>query len=192
MDAATVGLLTGSIGVLGTLGGVVFTQWRADVREGKRLAVEERREQQRLDHDAARELDARLFDHRRNAYVAVIEQYHRWDAVADGIANGLHPAPPEDAMNDFWRVLSEVDLYGSAEAGKKALDLYMAMRKLVYGPHRTADDGEDAFVTAVERHRDFVQAVRADLGTTPRWVLKPGLKIDGVAVEPDYLDEGDE
>ena len=56
MDAATVGVLTGTIGVVGTLVGVVFTQWRADVREGKRLVVEERREQQRLDRDAAREL----------------------------------------------------------------------------------------------------------------------------------------
>jgi hypothetical protein len=82
VDAAAVGLISGGIGVAGTLLGVVFTQWRADVRERTRLAVEERREQQRLARDAELERDARLFDHRRTAYAAVIEQYHRWSVIA--------------------------------------------------------------------------------------------------------------
>lgn len=183
VDAATVGVLTGSIGVVGTLAGVVFTQWRADVREGKRLEVEERREQQRLDHDAARELDARLFDHRRNAYVAVVEQFHRWHGIAVEIREGVKPEPPEDAMDDFWRAVSEVDLHGSTEAGEKALAVYLELRKQVYGPRSRDDSDDDLDLTAFDRHYEFVNTARADLGLPARFPPTPYIEIDGERVE---------
>lgn len=183
MDAATVGVLTGSIGVVGTLAGVVFTQWRADVREGKRLGVEERREQQRLDRDAARELDARLFDHRRNAYVAVIEQFHRWHVIAVDIREGSKPEPPEDAMDEFWRVVSEVDLYGSTGAAEKALALYQELRDQVYEPRNPNIEDADLDVTAFDRHYEFVNTARADLGLPARFPPTPYIEIDGVRVE---------
>lgn len=72
MDDATLGIITGAIGVVGALAGTGFTQWRSDVREQARLEVEERREQARLDAEVERERDTRLFDHRRAAYAAVI------------------------------------------------------------------------------------------------------------------------
>ncbi len=169
MDAATVGVMTGGIGVAGTLLGVVFTQWRADVREKNRLAVEERREQQRLTHDTERERDARMFDHRRNAYLAVIEQFHRWNAVAMDLRNSLEAAPPEDAMGEFWRVVSGVDLYGSAEAAEKALALYQVLSDQVYGPRDPNVEDLDYDVSAMERLNDFVDSARADLGLTARW-----------------------
>lgn len=183
VDAATVGVLTGTIGVAGTLVGVVFTQWRADVREGKRLVVEERREQQRLDRDAARELDARMFDHRRNAYVAVIEQFHRWHVIAVDVRQGVKPEPPEDAMDEFWRVVSEVDLYGSAEAAEKALALYQELSDQVYGPRNPNVEDADLDLTVMDRHYEFVNTARADLGLPPRFPPTPFIEVDGVRVE---------
>jgi hypothetical protein len=183
VDATTVGVLTGTIGVVGTLLGVVFTQWRADVREKNRLAVEERREQQRLDHDANRERDTRLFDHRRNAYVAVIEQFHRWSAIAADIREGVQPEPPEDAMEDFWRVVSEVDLYGSAEAAEKALGLYFVLHTQVYGPHNPNIEDADRDLEVMDRQNDFVDAARADLGLPARWPPRPTLTFNGEPIE---------
>lgn len=186
MDAATVGLITGGIGVAGTLAGVAFTQWRADVREKNRLAVEERREEQRLAHDTERERDARMFDHRRNAYLAVIEQFHRWNAVAMDLRNSFKAAPREDAMDDFWRVVSEVDLYGSAEAAEKALALYQVLRDQVYEPRDPNVEDLDYDLGAMERLNDFVDAARADLGLTARWtdLEKPiTLTFDGEPIE---------
>lgn len=179
MDAATVGVLTGGIGVAGTLLGVVFTQWRSDVREKNRLAVEERREEQRLAHDAERERDARLFDHRRNAYLAVIEQFHRWSTIAAEVREGTSPEPPEDAMDEFWRVVSEVDLYGSTEAAEKALALYFVLREQVYGPRNPNIEKDDLDLEVMDHQNDFVDAARADLGLTARWPARPTLTFNG-------------
>jgi hypothetical protein len=42
-------------------------------------------------------------------------------------------------MEDFWRVISEVDLYGSPEAGRKALNLYFAVNTWVYESSKAKD-----------------------------------------------------
>ena len=183
MDAAAVGLISGGIGVAGTLAGVVFTQWRSDVRERNRLAVEERREEQRRAHATEREHDARLFDHRRSAYLAVIDQFHRWNTIAIDVREGVKPRPPEDAMDDFWRVVTEVDLYGSANAAEKALALYQALSDQVYKPPNPNVENLDYEIDAMERQNDFVDAARADLGMTPRWPPRPTIEINGIPVE---------
>jgi hypothetical protein len=163
------GVVTALIGVGGTLLGVVATQWRADVREDKRLAVEEQREEQRLARDTERERDARLFDHRRNAYAAVSEQFHRWAAVAIKIREGERSEPSEEAMDDFWRVISEVDLYGGTEAAEKALTLYQVLRSQVYERRNPNVEDLDYDLDAIEHHNEFLNAARADLGIPPRW-----------------------
>lgn len=179
VDAATVAVLSGGVGVAGTLLGVVFTQWRSDVRERNRLAVEERREQRRLAQDAERERDARLFDHRRNAYLAVIEQYHRWINIVADARDGLTPEPPEDAMDGFWRIVGDVDLYGNAEAADKAQALYFELHEQMYGTHNPSIENADLDLEAGDRHNEFVNAARADLGLPARWPATPALEIDG-------------
>ena len=183
VDAATLGVMSGGIGVAGTLLGVVFTQWRSDVRERNRLAVEERREQQRLAHDTERERDARLFDHRRNAYLAVIEQYHRWISIVADVREGLKPEPPEDAMDGFWRIVGDVDLYGSTEAAEKAQALYFVLHEHLYGPRNPNIEDADRDLEAGDRHNEFVNAARADLGLPARWPPTPVITFDGEPVE---------
>lgn len=177
MDAATVAVLTGAIGVAGTLLGVAFTQWRSDVRERNRLAVEERREDRRLAHEGERERDARMFDHRRNAYLAVMEQFHRWSNIVVDVREGIQPEPPEDAMGAFWRVVSEVDLYGSANAAEKARALYFVLQTQVYGAHPNIED-DDLELAVMDHQNDFVNAARADLGLTARWPPRQELIIE--------------
>ncbi len=176
-------MLTGGIGVAGTLLGVVFTQWRSDVRERNRLAVEERREQQRLAQDTERERDARLFDHRRNAYLSVIDQSHRWSHIIADVREGLKAEPPEDAMDGFWRIVGDVDLYGSAEAAEKAQALYLELHEQMYGPHNPNIEDADRDLQAGDRHTQFVNAARADLGLPARWPPTPVLKLDGESIE---------
>jgi len=164
VSAAAVGLITGAIGVLGTLAGVLFTQWRADVRERDREAAEERREERRIANEAERERDARLFDYRRNAYVSVIEQYHRWSSVGSKVERGEVAEPPEDAMDDFWRLVGEVELYGGHEVGSAAQDLYFTLYGWVFNWKSSKEPGWDA----LDGYAAFLDAARVDLGVPPR------------------------
>lgn len=175
--------MSGGIGVAGTLLGVAFTQWRSDMRERNRLAVEERREQQRLAQDTERERDARLFDHRRNAYLAVIEQYHRWINIVADVREGLASEPPEDAMDGFWRIVGDVDLYGSAEVAEKAQALYFELHQQTYGPRNPNIEDADHDLEAGDRHNEFVNAARTDLGLPARWPPTPVIKIDSEPLE---------
>ncbi|WP_028652509.1 hypothetical protein [Nocardioides halotolerans] len=163
MDAATVGLLSGGIGVGGTLLGTVFTQIRSDARDRVRLASEERREEQRMAVDARREREARLFDHRRAALLAVIEKYHGHAELAWQLEH--HQAdhqPGDEELEPFWQLLSEVDLYCGAEPAKIARALYSAVSAWLHGT------GAGSFVTRQERAEQlfqaFLAAARAELG----------------------------
>lgn len=191
MTAAVVGL----VGVLGTLAGVLITQWRADVRERNRLESEERREANRSAAEVERERDARLFEHRRTVHLSVLEQYHRWSSLAHGVNQGTVPEPPEDAMDEFLRLASEVELYGSDAASNATRNLYFALKDWVHstGEHRTEPPDEDAHAW----HYEFLDAARVDLGIPPfehdpmilrtgtRWPEVHGLAADQPAKSSD-------
>ncbi|MCW2785396.1 MAG: hypothetical protein JWP74_1913 [Marmoricola sp.] len=149
MDTTTVALVAGGIGVVGTLAGVAFTQWRSDVRERHRSEVEQRREQNAL-----------LLDHRRTTYVAVIREYHRWKDAPDRPGPPLDPS--DDLMADFWHLLAEVDLYGSRRAAKAASELYFALHDLLYGSGSEATSQD-----ALDRFSEFLDAARTDFGIAP-------------------------
>lgn len=150
VDTSWVALMGGAIGVVGTLGATAFNQWRSDVREAKRR-----------DDERERERASRLFDHRREAYSAVLQHYYCWEVIASELSRDEVPEPPEDAMSDFWSALGEVDLYGSHKTASSARNLYFAMSNLIYGG--LGSDPEPDW-TAMDRFRDFVTAARLDLG----------------------------
>lgn len=162
MDDATLGIITGAIGVVGALVGTGFTQWRSDVREQQRLEIEERREQTRLDAEVTRERDSRLFDHRRAAYAAVIGEYQKWAALGDDVKKGLAPSPPEDANDEFWRLVLEVRMLGSKKTGKTVQDLYFAVCELVWPG--TMGGSKEPEWDAMDAFEKFQDAARADLG----------------------------
>lgn len=153
-------LVVAALGVAG----VLFTQWRSDVREQNRSAAEERREEHRLARDAEREREARLFEHRSAVFAKVSQEYHRWWSVAYDVEHGISPTPPEDAMEDFWRIVGEVDLYGGQEVAERAVRLHHTLSDWVFGPRSSEDPGFDA----TYRYESFLAAARAELGVPPR------------------------
>lgn len=163
MDAATVALLGGGIGVGGTLLGTVFTQLRSDARDRVRLASEERREEQRMAVEARREREARLFDYRRTALLSVIEKYHAYAELAWQLEHhGAGRQPGDDELEPFWQLLSEVDLYCGAEPARIARALYSAVSSWLHGT------GAGSYATRQERANDlfqeFLRAARTELG----------------------------
>lgn len=183
--------VVGLVGVLGTLVGVLLTQWRADIRERNRLASEERREASRSAAEVERERDSRLFDHRRMVYLSVLEQYHRWSAIAEEVRNGTRQEPPEDAMNDFLRLASEVELYGNEDAANATRNLYFNLKDWIYGTgeHRV----EPPETETHEWHYMFLDAARVDLGL-PAFehdplVLRTGTKWPVFTFSDDQADE---
>lgn len=168
MDASTVGLISGGVGVVGTFAGVTFTQWRSDRRDHARLESEERREPARLVHDAELKKDERLFDHRRTAYTKIIEHYHGFTRAAAEWDESRQGDPPEDALEPFWLSLSEVDMYASQKVSKAALDLYWAVSTVVFGAAAFGYVSTDPDLDAYFAYAKFVEAARQDLGLPPR------------------------
>ena len=161
MDSGTVGLVTAGVGATGALVGTWFTQWRADVRERERVAAEERRERSRANDEADRARESRLFEHRRTIYAEVVRLYHFWIEASGEIELGLLPEPEEDAWRPLMLSVSEVDLYGSQEAGQAARRLVAALRALVDGLNGTYREAHNAC-------SDFIDAARVDLGAPLR------------------------
>lgn len=61
-------------------------------------------------------------------------------------------------MGDLWRIVSEVDLYGSAEAAERALALFFVSREQVYGPRNPNIEDTDLDLDALDHQNDFVDA----------------------------------
>jgi hypothetical protein len=96
------------------------------------------------------------------AYAAVIGEYLKWAALGDDVKKGRAPLPPEDANDDFWRLVLDVRMLGSKKTGTAVQDLYFAVCELVWpgtmgGPEEPEWDAMDAF-------EKFQDAARADLG----------------------------
>jgi hypothetical protein len=171
VDAATVGLLGAAVAVAGTLGGSVFTQVRSDQRDQVRLASEERREEHRLDVEAVRGREARLFDHRRGALLQVIEKYHVYADLAWNVENRTtDDAPGDDELEPLWQLLSQVDLYCGKESARLAREVYHALSAWLHGSG--PGTGAERQRRAEEAFREFLAAARAELGVPPE-VDKP-------------------
>lgn len=163
MDAATVALLGGGIGVGGTLLGTVFTQLRSDARDRVRLASEERREEHRMAVEARREREARLFDHRRAALLSVIEKYHVYAELAWQLEHDrADHQPGDDELEPFWQLLSEVDLYCGAEPARIARALYSAVSSWLHGTGAGSYQARQEMAEGL--FQEFLAAARAELG----------------------------
>jgi hypothetical protein len=151
--------------------GVLFTQWRSDVRERIRSAGEERREEKRTAREVDRDRDARLFEHRRVVFASIVEHYHRWASIATDVEQRRKPEPPEDAMDDFWERVAEVELYGGDDAASAAINLYWSLHKWVYGV-----GGDEPSWEAHGQYLEFVEIARAELGVPASTKPKPAAK----------------
>jgi hypothetical protein len=143
------------LAVLGTLGGVVFTQvWNSRLEE-RRWA----RESERLREAQAREDLGRAYEHRRAAYVGFLEEFERVQGMFGGddqepLAHPLTHDPRFDTLEDRRTAVS---IYGTHEAVKLANLCCVAVRDWAW---RT--DGDHGQV--IGALGKFRARVRRDLG----------------------------
>lgn len=161
LAVAAIGLLGTLLAALATVGGILFTQFRADVRERDR--IQQDREWQR---------EAWAKDHRRAAHMAFLAEQRRLDHMMMMYTrvglDGLE-APREDWSESLGRLLLDVQVFGSQEAAVAAQRLYRATQALesgAVGDMARADE-------AIETYRRLVQR---DLGlketNLPAWGLE--------------------
>jgi len=117
------------VAILG-LGGVLISQVLAGRREDARWQRERAREQDRWD----REDSARSYEHSRAAYVAFFTEYNeRWNAIALAqMQIGPGSEPLEDYLNGLYDLASQVEVFGTREAGKAARDAYRVLYDWAY------------------------------------------------------------
>jgi hypothetical protein len=192
MDTLWPLLVSGGLGIGGTLLGSWLTQRGATKREMANWERELQREKARW----SREDEARAFDHRREAYVDFFEELGRIQKLVSTLGAGEASGEDYFELNEDWRYaawkkLQTVTLYATPTAGPLALEAYKATAewgdKANYGDGRRplddADDTENRQVSdsqqaSLERERQFVKrqelaeeaknsflmAIRADLG----------------------------
>lgn len=91
-----------------------------------------RRDRKREQRAWAREDAARSYEHRRDSYVAFVEEYHRYGARMAEVNWSYEPEPPEDWISTLYDRLVQIDIFGTKEAAKLAKDAYDAMAR--FGP----------------------------------------------------------
>jgi hypothetical protein len=151
-------LVLALLGIGGTLASAQLTQKRADRREAARAELETARETVRH----AREDSARLFDHRRAAYLDFLSKIGADLNAWIDRENFGGPPPPEDALVDLWTRLTTVNVYGTPEAARIAEAMYDWLSAEMFG--NKAEDHEGAYIRLSAA---FVKQIRRDLGVDP-------------------------
>lgn len=146
-------LAAAGVGAAGALIGVVVTHVLADRRE----TVRWHRERQRQADEWAREDAARTYEHRRDAYLAFAEEWHRHYKAADAWKLQNLPDPPEDALADLYKKLLQVQIFGTEDGRRAAKAAFDALVTFAF----TNADLEYAAFEA------FQEQVRQDLGVPP-------------------------
>lgn len=182
MNPTIVVAVIGFVGtIVGTLGGVLITQWRSDVRESTAWARESKRESDRWEREDA----ARTFEQRRDAYTGFFEA----NEAAVRLINRSFDDPPRWPFPSGWQYpmhqqLQRVEIYGSEATvarARRAFDVVTAwagtFRSSPDEPGRILHD-EDMSYEADGSPRMFITAVREEL-RIPK----------GEAVLPDHLQQ---
>ena len=84
-----------------------------------------RREDTRAADDRQEARDARLFDHRRNAYAAYVQEARKYLQMIFDSREVHHEYPPDDWLSPLWDRAADVAMYGTAaadDAARKAND----------------------------------------------------------------------
>jgi hypothetical protein len=192
MDTLLPLLVSGGLGIGGTLLGSWLTQRGATQREMANWERDLQREKARWSRDD----EASAFDHRREAYVDFFEELGRIQELVSTLGAGESSGEDyfeldEDWRYAAWKKLQTVAMYATPTVGPLAFEAYEATAewgdKARYGDGRRplgdADDTEDRQVSdiqqaSLERKRQFPKrqelaeetknslliAIRADLG----------------------------
>jgi hypothetical protein len=141
----------------GAIGGSVLTQVLLGRREDRRWRQE--REHERLIW--AREDAGRSYDHRRQAYMDFLAEFHRLRRVVEAArAQGAtSEALPRQAMDDLTDLWTAVLIYGSEDGQQWASACHSSLRLWAWHPERA-----DLEETVMEDWNQYLTQVRIDLG----------------------------
>ncbi len=170
MTPIWVTFLVAGLGLMGTVGGVLITQRRADKRETAARKLESDREQQRWKREDA----ARTFEQRRDAYLSF---YHANGQIGRRVHEYLvarihgvdNVEPPPMWVPDAEEKLNALAIYGTQRVMDLANDAQaqyrkMAMEAEAWEPEQGTsplDDRGDQWFAA--RH-NMLQVMREELG----------------------------
>lgn len=141
------------------LGGILYTQHRAD----RRADADRKRELEREKTRWAREDAARSYEHRRAAYADFIKGFHRqWKALADATNEELggradYQAPP-DYLDALRGNLFDIQIFGTENAAKLAGRAFLVL-------HNQVSHGEASPYSVLV---PLMQEVRRDLSIADR------------------------
>jgi hypothetical protein len=147
-------LAAAGLAVVGTLGGVVFTQMWNGRLEGRRWA---------------REDVNRTYEHRRAAYVEFLQELERlqrrfidpdWEPVEP-------PARHDPVFNSLNDRFSALLVYGTVEAHKRAVKCFHCLQHVAVDAQYAAVDAEEGIDFWVAK-ADYITQIRVDLGVPER------------------------
>ncbi|MGB8229553.1 MAG: hypothetical protein WCE78_10955 [Pseudonocardiaceae bacterium] len=124
------------------LGGILFTQHRADRREDARW----QRERERERASWAREDAARSYEQRREAYVAFIKEFRHtcraYIALTDEELGGRADNEPAfDFLVPLYDSLLQVEIFGTKQAADRAAEAYAELHDGMFGGSEVTDKG---------------------------------------------------
>jgi len=126
------------IGAVIALVGVGISQWWQAHREDTRAERVERRDR-----------EGRLFEHRRDAYMAFLEEFTRHRSINDDYHAGLlgpHQGSPPSDVEDFlvpvYQRLLPIQVYGTEDTYRSAVAAFEVLMRYVFGGERRAEASE--------------------------------------------------
>lgn len=141
--------LAGFLAVVSAMVTAVLTQRNANRREDARWQREREREQALW----AREDAARSYDHRREAYVAFIKEFHhRWKVSIEVEQAGFPTGdPPEDFFVPVYDLLTPIEIFGTKEAARLAEEACQTLSARAFTNHGLPPDVLGPFQSEIRR-----------------------------------------
>ena len=140
-------ILSSFLSLCGALGGVVYTQKRADDREADRRADDTRREEARW----AREDAIRSYEHRRAAYADFVTTWEGYvEAVIAGDERDM-PPPEGSDWDPLYRARTQVQVFGTAKASAAASSAVSALEKWAGSDTRLDRSSMDTYLAEIRR-----------------------------------------
>ena len=145
-------ILVAAVGLLTTLAGVAYTQWRSDKRERQTWNRQREREREQW----AREDTARSYDHRQQAYVAFAAQWEKhYDRAWRHREFRLNePDPDYDWADELVEAYAAVELFGTRSVFETALAAIVELNEYINSGNRPHDRSI---------YEQFISEVRRDL-----------------------------
>jgi hypothetical protein len=152
-------------GAVVALAGVIISQVLTERRETARWAREQSRQRETWEREDA----ARTYEQRRDAYLAYANEWHRYhDKINehfDRRSRGYALDPDEDALNDLYKYLLQVEIFGTDGGRKAAKTAFKELADWLFGDRKLDYAVIESYQ---EQVRDDLAIPPSRVGAVPR------------------------